>query len=205
MHAHQLISRWLDKAAMATADNGEAAGPWSLCTVHQVEETKIVIRMIPIFITSALGYMPASVILTFTVQQGNTMDTLGLAPSTCPQLLRSSSSQQSFSWSHWWSTTGSSFRSCARRLGTYRWCHAPPAYRQFGIGFVAAMLATVAAAIVEIKRKQVAEASGLCTHLQPRFQCPSSGSCSSSSSLGLWMSPRSWGSLSSSTARLLPG
>jgi hypothetical protein len=31
--------------------------------------------MIPIFITSALGYMPASIILTFTVQQGNTMNT----------------------------------------------------------------------------------------------------------------------------------
>ncbi|KAG0529603.1 hypothetical protein BDA96_05G112200 [Sorghum bicolor] len=61
----------LDKAAI---DDGKR-GSWSLCTVHQVEETKIVIRMIPIFITSALGYMPASIILTFTVQQGNTMNT----------------------------------------------------------------------------------------------------------------------------------
>uniref|UniRef100_A0A0E0F4Q8 Major facilitator superfamily (MFS) profile domain-containing protein n=1 Tax=Oryza meridionalis TaxID=40149 RepID=A0A0E0F4Q8_9ORYZ len=64
----------LDKAAIVCG-GGSNGGAWSVCSVSQVEETKIVLRMVPIFLTAALGYMPVSVVLTFTVQQGNIMDT----------------------------------------------------------------------------------------------------------------------------------
>uniref|UniRef100_J3N7H6 Uncharacterized protein n=1 Tax=Oryza brachyantha TaxID=4533 RepID=J3N7H6_ORYBR len=83
---HEILQRTpglkcLDKAAIVEhgsssgGGNGGGRGAWSLCSVWQVEETKIVARMVPIFLTATLGYMPVSVILTFTVQQGNTMDT----------------------------------------------------------------------------------------------------------------------------------
>jgi hypothetical protein len=55
-------------------DDGDARR-WSLCTVTQVEEAKIILRMLPIFLSSVLGYIPIPLLLTFTVQQGGTMDT----------------------------------------------------------------------------------------------------------------------------------
>ena len=55
-------------------DDGDAL-PWSQCTVTQVEEAKIILRMLPVFVSSVLGYLPIPLLLTFTVQQGWTMDT----------------------------------------------------------------------------------------------------------------------------------
>ncbi|XP_066359041.1 protein NRT1/ PTR FAMILY 4.3-like isoform X1 [Miscanthus floridulus] len=63
--------KFLDKAAV---DDGDAR-PWSQCTVTQVEEAKIILRMLPVFVSSVLGYLPIPLLLTFTVQQGWTMDT----------------------------------------------------------------------------------------------------------------------------------
>nr|CAB3459688.1 unnamed protein product [Digitaria exilis] len=40
-----------------------------------VEEAKIILRMLPIFLSSVLGYLPIPLLLTFTVQQGGAMDT----------------------------------------------------------------------------------------------------------------------------------
>ncbi|KAJ1264969.1 hypothetical protein BS78_08G041100 [Paspalum vaginatum] len=65
-------SKFLDKAAV---EEGDAEGRWSLCTATQVEEAKIILRMLPIFVSSVLGYLPIPLLLTFTVQQGATMDT----------------------------------------------------------------------------------------------------------------------------------
>ncbi|XP_062203522.1 protein NRT1/ PTR FAMILY 4.5-like [Phragmites australis] len=68
--------KFLDKAAV---DDGDTRR-WSLCTVTQVEEAKIILRMLPVFLSSVLGYLPIPLLLTFTVQQGGTMDTrLGVA------------------------------------------------------------------------------------------------------------------------------
>ena len=48
---------------------------WSLCTVTQVEEAKIILRMVPIFLSAVLGNVPIPLLLSLTVQQGGTMDT----------------------------------------------------------------------------------------------------------------------------------
>ncbi|CAL4911095.1 unnamed protein product [Urochloa decumbens] len=64
--------KFLDKAAV---DDGGDKGRWSLCTVTQVEETKIILRMVPIFLCSILAYVPFSLLLSLTVQQGAAMDT----------------------------------------------------------------------------------------------------------------------------------
>uniref|UniRef100_A0A453BPH6 Peptide transporter PTR2 n=1 Tax=Aegilops tauschii subsp. strangulata TaxID=200361 RepID=A0A453BPH6_AEGTS len=105
--------RCLEKSAVETGETG----PWSLCTVTQVEETKIVLRMVPIFLSSVLGYIPVPLILNFTVQQGNTMITGYVGGVTHLQ--------------------------------------------RIGIGFLSATVATGVAALVEAKRKRVAEDKGL--------------------------------------------
>ncbi|KAG8051131.1 hypothetical protein GUJ93_ZPchr0009g2272 [Zizania palustris] len=61
--------KFLDKAAMGDGDGRP------LCTVTQVEEAKIMLRMLPVFVSSVLGYIPIPLLLTFTVQQGGAMDT----------------------------------------------------------------------------------------------------------------------------------
>ncbi|XP_040385311.1 protein NRT1/ PTR FAMILY 4.6-like, partial [Oryza brachyantha] len=63
--------KFLDKAAVDDGDRRR----WSLCTVTQVEEAKIILRMLPVFLSSVLGYLPIPLLLTFTVQQGGAMDT----------------------------------------------------------------------------------------------------------------------------------
>uniref|UniRef100_A0A0E0MKV7 Major facilitator superfamily (MFS) profile domain-containing protein n=1 Tax=Oryza punctata TaxID=4537 RepID=A0A0E0MKV7_ORYPU len=68
--------KFLDKAAVDDGDRRR----WSACTVTQVEEAKIILRMLPVFLTSVLGYIPIPLLLTFTVQQGGAMNTrLGAA------------------------------------------------------------------------------------------------------------------------------
>ncbi|CAD6267969.1 unnamed protein product [Miscanthus lutarioriparius] len=62
---------FLDKAAV---DDGNTRA-WSLCTVAQVEEAKTLLRMIPIFLSSILAYIPFSLLLSLTVEQAGTMDT----------------------------------------------------------------------------------------------------------------------------------
>jgi hypothetical protein len=55
-------------------DDGDTRA-WSLCTVAQVEEAKTILRMVPIFLSSILAYIPFSLLLSLTVEQAGTMDT----------------------------------------------------------------------------------------------------------------------------------
>lgn len=62
---------FLDKAAIKT---GQTSSPWMLCTVTQVEETKQMIKMIPILLTTIV---PSTMIVqagTLFVKQGTTLD-----------------------------------------------------------------------------------------------------------------------------------
>ncbi|CAN6249175.1 unnamed protein product [Urochloa humidicola] len=63
--------KFLDKACI----NRGKDGAWSRCSVAKVEETKIVLRMLPLFISSMVGYVSNPIILTFTVQQGGMTNT----------------------------------------------------------------------------------------------------------------------------------
>eukprot|EP01018_Ginkgo_biloba_P022312 Gb_32483 [translate_table: standard] len=68
---------FLDKAAVKTdADfgGGRKPSPWRLCTVTQVEELKILIQMLPIWITTILLSTLLTIFLTLSVQQGYTMN-----------------------------------------------------------------------------------------------------------------------------------
>ncbi|KAF8757351.1 hypothetical protein HU200_010866 [Digitaria exilis] len=72
-HTHQL--RFLDKAAIVEPSGGvDAAGPWRLATVTQVEETKLVLAMIPIWLATLPFGMAAAQVSTFFIKQGSVMD-----------------------------------------------------------------------------------------------------------------------------------
>uniref|UniRef100_A0A0D9XR70 Major facilitator superfamily (MFS) profile domain-containing protein n=1 Tax=Leersia perrieri TaxID=77586 RepID=A0A0D9XR70_9ORYZ len=158
---HEILQRTpslkcLDKAAIilhhgttATSSNG---GAWSLCSVSQVEETKIILRMVPIFLTAALGYMPVSVILTFTVQQGNTMDTrLGRIRVSPATLFVIPTVFQMAILVVYDRAVVPALRRITGRVGGVTHL------QRIGVGFVSAMAASAVAALVETKRKNVAD------------------------------------------------
>lgn len=69
-------SRFLDKAAIKEEDDNVSshASRWRLCTVHQIEELKSLLRMAPIWTTTILV---STVIVqqgTFSVQQARSMN-----------------------------------------------------------------------------------------------------------------------------------
>ncbi|XP_024375102.1 protein NRT1/ PTR FAMILY 8.1 isoform X3 [Physcomitrium patens] len=69
--------RFLDKAAVemdGDKSDDSSANPWRLCTITQVEEVKVLVRMIPITITSAMFSTIYNQMSTVFVLQGATMD-----------------------------------------------------------------------------------------------------------------------------------
>ncbi|KAI3981043.1 hypothetical protein MKX01_036589 [Papaver californicum] len=75
---HRDNLRFLDKAAIQTSLNFEdstSANPWKLCRVTQVENAKIILGMIPIFCCTIIMSTCLSQLQTFSIQQGITMDT----------------------------------------------------------------------------------------------------------------------------------
>ncbi|XP_030530863.1 protein NRT1/ PTR FAMILY 5.6-like [Rhodamnia argentea] len=75
-HTNRL--RFFDKAAILDgskeASNGEKYNPWRLATVTQVEEMKLVLNMIPIWLTSLPFGVCIAQASTFFVKQGAAMD-----------------------------------------------------------------------------------------------------------------------------------
>ncbi|KAM7470142.1 hypothetical protein LguiA_008325 [Lonicera macranthoides] len=64
---------WLDKAAVPCSDPIQAT-PWTLCTVTQVEEVKVLTRMLPIIASTILMNTCLAQLQTFSVQQGRVMN-----------------------------------------------------------------------------------------------------------------------------------
>ncbi|XP_058094093.1 protein NRT1/ PTR FAMILY 4.6-like [Magnolia sinica] len=144
--------KWLDKASISYGKIGK----WSLCTVTQVEETKIVLRMLPIIISAVLGYLPIPQLMTLTVQQGSTMNTkigsIDVSPATL--LIIPIMFQMVILV-----TYDRLFVPFARRITGYK--SGITNLQRVGVGFISTPLATCVAAIIERKRKKVAEEHGL--------------------------------------------
>jgi dipeptide/tripeptide permease len=72
------VYRFLDKAAIVEHDGGgggaESRGPWRLATVTRVEETKLVLAMVPIWVATLAFGMAAAQVSTFFIKQGSVMD-----------------------------------------------------------------------------------------------------------------------------------
>ncbi|XP_030522464.2 protein NRT1/ PTR FAMILY 4.5-like [Rhodamnia argentea] len=64
--------RFLDKAAILC--DGTNADPWKVCTVTQVEEVKVLTRMLPILFSTIIMNTCMAQLQTFSVQQGYFMD-----------------------------------------------------------------------------------------------------------------------------------
>ncbi|CAK8572596.1 unnamed protein product [Lathyrus sativus] len=79
-HTNQM--RFLDKAAILQ-ENSEPQQPWNVCTVTQVEEVKILTRMLPILASTIVMNTCLAQLQTFSVQQGNIMN-LKLGSFTVP-------------------------------------------------------------------------------------------------------------------------
>lgn len=62
----------MDKAATAGVD--EDAGPWKRCTVTQVEEVKVLARMMPIWMTNIIFWVVYAQVSTLFLSQGTTLD-----------------------------------------------------------------------------------------------------------------------------------
>ncbi|XP_062098032.1 protein NRT1/ PTR FAMILY 4.5-like [Humulus lupulus] len=87
LHHHEILQRTnqfklLDRAAVIRTDDVDDApmtttdriGSWRVCTVTEVEETKILVRMLPIILSTVFMNTCLAQLQTFTVQQGVTMD-----------------------------------------------------------------------------------------------------------------------------------
>ncbi|KAI3741622.1 hypothetical protein L1987_59296 [Smallanthus sonchifolius] len=72
---HRDVYRWLDKAAIRSGNIDQSPSPWKLCRVTQVENAKILLAMVPVFLCTIIMTLCLAQLQTFTVQQGVTMDT----------------------------------------------------------------------------------------------------------------------------------
>ncbi|XWS58038.1 hypothetical protein CRYUN_Cryun08bG0000900 [Craigia yunnanensis] len=68
----ELYEMCLDKAAIVPKDSKPT--PWTACTVTQVEEVKILTRMLPILGSTIIMNTCMTQLQTFSIQQGNAMD-----------------------------------------------------------------------------------------------------------------------------------
>nr|GLL43995.1 protein NRT1/ PTR FAMILY 6.1 [Ipomoea trifida] len=67
--------RFLDKAALQLKEDGISPSPWRLCTVTQVEEVKILIKLIPVPACTIMLTLILTEFLTLSVQQAYTLNT----------------------------------------------------------------------------------------------------------------------------------
>lgn len=67
--------RFLDKAALRLKEDGLDPSPWRLCTMTQVEEVKILLKLIPIPACTLMLSVVLTEYLTLSVQQAYTMNT----------------------------------------------------------------------------------------------------------------------------------
>ncbi|EFJ20461.1 hypothetical protein SELMODRAFT_418377 [Selaginella moellendorffii] len=67
---------FLDRAAIVDYNSPPTAqtSPWKLCTVTQVEEVKLILRILPIFASTIVLNCVIAQVQTVTLQQGRTMD-----------------------------------------------------------------------------------------------------------------------------------
>ncbi|KAL0335313.1 UNVERIFIED_CONTAM: protein NRT1/ PTR FAMILY 4.3 [Sesamum radiatum] len=69
--------RFLNKACIKTIQDGNSKkeSSWRLCTVNQVEQVKILMSVVPIFACTIVFNAILAQLQTFSVQQGNSMNT----------------------------------------------------------------------------------------------------------------------------------
>lgn len=148
----------LDRAATVTAcdkTSSDLLNPWRLCTVTQVEELKILVRMMPVLVTSII-FNTAEASFPLFVEQGTVMDNriggfsvppASLTTFTCVCILMLAPAYNKFLM-----PIASRITGVKRGLSELH---------RIGVGMVFAMLSLVLAASVETARLDVARSRGL--------------------------------------------
>ncbi|KAF8029402.1 hypothetical protein BT93_E1952 [Corymbia citriodora subsp. variegata] len=148
--------RFLDKAAIQASSPEQFGGVkvpnrWALCRVTQVENAKIILGMVPVFCCTIIMSLCLSLLLTFSIQQGLTMNTsitssFHIPPASMPIIL-------------------TAFLVVV--VPVYDWVFVPFARKlmghlasithlqRIGVGLVLSSLLIAVAAVVEVKRKAV--------------------------------------------------
>ncbi|XP_075656652.1 protein NRT1/ PTR FAMILY 8.3-like [Castanea sativa] len=156
-HTNEL--KCLDRAAVVSdgeSKSEEFSNPWRLCTVTQVEELKILIRMFPIWATGIVFSAVYAQMSTMFVEQGTVMDT-SIGSFTIPAA--SLSSFDVISVIFWVPVYDRVIVPIARKFtGKERGFSE---LQRMGIGLFISVLCMSAAALVEIKRLQLARELGL--------------------------------------------
>lgn len=147
-----LVSRFLDKASILYGNTGK----WSVCTVTQVEETKIVLRMAPIFVSAVFCHMPITQLVTFAVEQGMTMNTklgsIHISPVTLVVIPIIFQTVILVIYDRF-------FVPFARKVTGYK--SGITHLQRIGVSFIVTPIAACLAAFIENKRKRVAADHGL--------------------------------------------
>ncbi|KAK2635484.1 hypothetical protein Ddye_030276 [Dipteronia dyeriana] len=156
-HSDEL--KCLDKAAVlsdAEIKSGDFSNSWKLCTVTQVEELKILIRMFPIWATGIVFSAVYAQMSTMFVEQGMMMDT-SIGSFTIPPA--SLSTFDVISVIFWVPIYDRVIVPIARKFtGKERGFSE---LQRMGIGLFLSVLCMSAAAVVEINRLQIARELGL--------------------------------------------
>ena len=152
-------NRFLDKAATIdpTSSRLEESSPWKLCRITQVEHAKIIFAMIPIFGSTIVMSTCMAQLQTFSIQQGLTMNArLGnsfkIPPATLPII---------------------PFIFMVFIIPIYDRLFVPFArkftglptgithFQRIGVGLVLSVVSMGTAALVEVKRKDVAKSHAM--------------------------------------------
>ncbi|WVZ52615.1 hypothetical protein U9M48_003658 [Paspalum notatum var. saurae] len=89
LHEHHTSQfRFLDKAAIVEASSGDGekgatTSPWRLCTVSQVEDVKMLLRMFPVWVSMVLFFAATAQMSSTLIEQGAAMDN-HVGPFTVP-------------------------------------------------------------------------------------------------------------------------
>ncbi|KAJ7552485.1 hypothetical protein O6H91_06G057200 [Diphasiastrum complanatum] len=153
--SHTKEFRFLDKAA--TEVKGTHPNPWNLCTVTQVEEVKVIFRILPIWATIIIFSTVYSQMSTLFVEQGQRMNAhMGRNFKIPAASLSIFDTISVIVWVPIYDRLLIPFvRGITRNERGFT------QLQRIGIGLFISMLSMVVAAIVEIKRLQIAKEHGL--------------------------------------------
>ncbi|CAA2986164.1 NRT1 PTR FAMILY -like [Olea europaea subsp. europaea] len=153
---HSMEFRFLDKAAIKDPKIS-AVNKWNLSTLTDVEEVKLVVRMLPAWATTIMFWTVYAQMTTFSVSQATTMDRHIGKSFQIP-----AASLTVFFVGSILLTVPIYDRIivpiCRRIIGNP---HGLTPLQRIGVGLVLSILAMVAAALTEIKRLEIARRHGL--------------------------------------------
>ncbi|CAL4913449.1 unnamed protein product [Urochloa decumbens] len=150
---------FLDRAAMISSADLRSepfTDPWKLCTVTQVEELKILIRMFPIWATTIIFGAVFAQISSMFIEQGMVLDKFIGSFNIPPASLSIFGEISVFIWVPLYDRILMPIaRKFTRREKGFS------ELQRMGIGLVLSIFAMVSAALVELKRLEIARSEGL--------------------------------------------